>query len=203
MGIGITREQESRYEVSAMKDIFPRTFFPTECISYPRSGHHALVDVLQNYFGGGFHYCEIYRDHRPEELLGAEGSITNYQKNHDFKLDTPILTDRQYLVQVRNPLESIESWNELDRRVGHVPDSEENRLDFWVAFVKKWLLTPISNRLVVYYQDLIESPLPTCVSILQFLTKTQNVDVPLLEQSLKQFPFVRRRENRPTRYLKT
>lgn len=186
-----------------MSDIFPRTFYPTECISYPRSGHHALVEVLRAYFKENFHYCETYREHLPSDLMGAPGSVTNYQKNHDFKLDTPVLTDRQYLVQVRNPLESIESWNELDRRVGHPPDTEENKLDFWVAFVKKWLLTPIPNRLVVYYEDLMATPTQTCVSILQFLTKTQNVDMELLERSLKQAPLVRRRENRPTRFLKT
>ena len=186
-----------------MSDIFPRTFFPTACMSYPRSGHHALVEVLRAYFKENFHYCELYRNPPTELLLGAPGSPTNYVKNHDFNLETPILSDRNYLVQVRNPLAAIESWDELDRRVGHrTPDSQEKKLDFWTAFVKKWVFGPVPSRLVVWYEDLLRDPPATTTSVIQFLTKTQNVDNPLLEECLRKFPLSLRTQTRPTRYTK-
>lgn len=158
-----------------MENEFSKTLVPTECVSYPRSGHHALVDVLRAYFRDAFVYGEIYRD--PAAVLGALEPPVNYQKNHDFGLLTPIDPARNYIVQVRNPLESIESWEAFDRRVGAVPDTHEARLDFWTAFVKKWVFPDIPNRLVVWYEDLVGAPTETCVSVIQFLTRTQNVDM--------------------------
>lgn len=184
-----------------MENEFCKTLFPTECISYPRSGHHALVDVLRGYFGDSFVYGEIYRD--PDATLGSLTPPVNYQKNHDFDLTTSrFATDRQYLVQVRNPLESIESWEVYDRRVGHIPESPEARVDFWAAFVKKWVFSEIPNRLVVWYEDLVGAPVETCVAVIQFLTHTQNVDMQLLAKSLETLPLKCRRAHVPRRYLK-
>lgn len=183
-----------------MENEFCKTLVPTECISYPRSGHHALVDVLRVYFGEALVYGEIYRD--PAAILGAGDPPVNYQKNHDFDLQTPVLADRRYIVQVRNPLESIESWEVFDRRVGAVPDSHEVRLDFWAAFVKKWVFAEMPSRLVVWYEDLVERPHETCTAVIQFLTMTQNVDTALLSMSLQRAKISRRRAHVPKRYLK-
>lgn len=167
---------------------------------YPRSGHHALTEVLRHYFGEKFRYCEIYRPN--PQVIGPD-SPTNWQKNHDFGLTTPVLTDRKYVVQVRNPLESIESWDVLDRRlVGAPTETQEAHLDFWAGFVKKWVLAPINNRLVVWYEDLMERPVPTVTSVIQFITQTQNVDVAKIHESLEKFPLKRRTQTCPTRYNK-
>lgn len=184
-----------------MKNEFCKKIFPTECVSFPRSGHHALVDVLRVYFGDDLVYGEIYRDETA--TLGAGSPPVNYQKNHDFKLDTnPAATDRQYLVQIRNPIESLESWEVHDRRVGHNSDPAETRVDFWAAFVKKWIFADVPRRLVVWYEDLVDAPVETCVAAIQFLTRTQNVDMQLLAQSLEKLPLKRRRQHIPRRYLK-
>lgn len=184
-----------------MENEFSKTLIPTECISFPRSGHHALVDVLRIYFGDSFAYGEIYRD--AAATLGSLTPPVNYQKNHDFDLKTsPAATDRQFLVQVRNPLESLESWEVYDRRVGHIPESPEARVDFWAAFVKKWVFADIPNRLVVWYEDLVDSPVETCVAVIQFLTRTQNVDMQLLAKSLETLPLKRRRAHVPRKYIK-
>jgi len=183
-----------------MENEFCKTLVPTECISYPRSGHHALVDLLRVYFEDSFVYGEIYRD--PAATLGNLLPPVNYQKNHDFGLLTPVLPERQYLVQVRNPLESIESWEVFDRRVGHIPETHEARLDFWTAFVKKWVFADIPNRLVVCYEDLVGAPLETCTAVIQFLTKTQNVDTTHLSRCLERSPLKRRRPHVPRLYLK-
>jgi hypothetical protein len=183
-----------------MDNEFSKALVPTECISYPRSGHHALVDLLRAYFGEGFVYGEIYRE--PTAVLGSLFPPVNYQKNHDFDLLTPVDAARNYLVQVRNPLESIESWETFDRRVGHTPDTAEARLDFWNAFVKKWVFGEVPNRLVVWYEDLVGAPVETCTAVIQFLTRTQNVDMDLLARSLALRPLARRRPHVPRRYLK-
>jgi hypothetical protein len=178
----------------------PKTLIPTECITYPRSGHHALTQVLSAYFGDNFYYCEMYRDC---PLVIGPTTPTNWQKNHDFGLTTPVLPERNYIVQVRNPLESIESWDKLDRRlVGETTDTQENRVDFWAGFVKKWVLAPIPHRLVVWYEDLMERPLSTVTSVVQFVTRTQNVDVAKIQKALREFPLVRRTQTCPTRYNK-
>ena len=183
-----------------MSENIPRTLIPTECISYPRSGHHALTNVLGGYFGEHFHYGEMYRE---GAVAIGPGSPTNWQKNHDFGLATPVLPDRNYIVQVRNPLESIESWEKLDLRlVGSATDSQENRVDFWAGFVKKWVLGPVPHRLVVWYEDLMEQPLATVTSVIQFVTRTQNVDVAKLQQALREFPLERRTKTCPTKYNK-
>lgn len=184
-----------------MENEFSKIIHPTECISFPRSGHHALVDVLRVYFVESLVYGEIYRD--PNAVLGALVPPVNYQKNHDFELTTDAAaTDRQFLVQVRNPLESIESWEIHDRRVGHISDPPEVRVDFWAAFVKKWVFANVPNRLVVWYEDLVGAPVETCVAVIQFLTRTQNVDMQLLAKSLETLPLKRRRAHVPRTYLK-
>lgn len=182
-----------------MSDI-PETMLPTECLCYPRSGHHALTNVLAHYFGKNFHYCEMYREN--PKLMGP-GSPTTWQKNHDFELLTPIIPERRYIVQVRNPLESIESWQMLDHRlIGHPNETQEKRLDFWTAFVKKWVFGPVPNRLVVWYEDLVERPVPTVTSVIQFVTRTQNVDAVKLQAALEKFPLARRTQTCPTLYTK-
>jgi hypothetical protein len=182
-----------------MSKEFPRTFIPTECISFPRCGHHALTEVMRFYFAENFHYGEIYRD---GARIG-EGSPTNWQKNHDFNLDTPVLPDRNYIVQIRNPLEAIESWEKLDTRVaGQVVDTCEHRIDFYANFVKKWLYSPVPWRLVVWYEDLMARPVATVTSVIQFVTRTQNVDVARLQEALFEFPLERRTQTCPTKYNK-
>jgi hypothetical protein len=91
----------------------------------------------------------------------------------------------------------------LDRRlIGRVNETQEKRLDFWTAFVKKWVLGPVPNRMVVWYEDLVERPVPTVTSVIQFVTKTQNVDAEKLQEALEKFPLQRRTQTCPTRYTK-
>lgn len=163
---------------------------PTECVCFPRSGHHALTDVLRTYFGDEFHYCEIYLD-PPDKHIGA-GSVTNFQKSHDFPLDTPIVPGRQYLVQVRNPLHALRSWKILSERLGGPPFEFDRQLEFWTGFTKKWVYGPVPNRFIVEYENLVASPQPTMVEVIQFLTRSQNVDMDRLDSALQKFPLAAR-----------
>lgn len=174
--------------------------FRTENVSFPRSGHHALKDVLAEYFGSAFHYCEFYLE--PEKRFGT-CARSNYQKQHDFDLDVPIMTDRRYLVQVRNPIAAIQSWMDLDVRTGERPHFSchedwhaefSSRLRYWTGFVEKWYVQRIAPRFIIQYERLLANPMPTLISTVQFLTGVQNVNMPRLEAALAKFPIVARPE---------
>lgn len=173
---------------------------PTECVSYPRSGHHALVSVLQAYFGNEFHYCESYET--PHLKIGQPGVLTNYQKNHDFGMDTELVPGRRYLVQIRHPLEAIESWEEHDLLVGAEPSTPQAKLNQWVWFVNKWLYSPVPQRLVVWYQDLVTRPFEVCTSVIQFITGSQKVNLLALESALARFPLKRRPPRKSSVYIR-
>lgn len=125
-------------------------------VSFPRSGHHMLVEVLKCYFGDEFHYCEWHSDYYKRPDVCAE---TNFTKTHDHHLTWPVSPEYHHLVQVRSPLYSIASW-----RIHHkgqfryfYEDQEvsKQKVEFWAKWVNKWILSPVPNRLIVQYESLI------------------------------------------------
>jgi hypothetical protein len=167
----------------------------TENISFPRSGHHLLVNLLQAYFGEEIRYCEYYSDYSRRMEVCEE---TNYQKNHDFELATPVLTDRKYVVQVRDPFEAITSFYELDcrqQKIGPEATKHEEwfsrRWDYYVAFVKKWVLADVPNRLVIHYRDLIDSPHSATARVIAHITDDPKIDSPRLEAAVRATRVVR------------
>jgi len=98
-------------------------------ITFPRSGHHLLVDCLLRYYSGDlnfirtsnaetnkfyrdilragkFRYCELYHHCKKYPCTEPE---TNFQKNHDFFLDLSVEKGQLCVVSYRHPLESIVS----------------------------------------------------------------------------------------------
>ena len=75
-------------------------------VSFPRSGHHLLVNFLQRYFGGRFAYCEYYNHCQQQPCANP---ANNLQKSHDFGLELPADGAGDYLLQYRHPLYSITS----------------------------------------------------------------------------------------------
>jgi len=156
------------------------TLVRTECLTFPRSGHTLLQRLLRSYFGEDFVYCEQYS--RPEGTLDRDPD-TNFQKNHDFELETPIRRDRHYLVQVRYPLDSIVSWFKLSCSEGKTADTPQawtwfavEKASFWMQFYRKWVLDHVPGRLIVNYEDLVEHPVQTVTSVVEFLGgETPNV----------------------------
>lgn len=174
--------------------------YVTESICYPRSGHQMLLDILQEYFGKRLVYCEIYKD--GEHAIDVD-EHTNYQKNHDFDLNTFIKGDRKYLVQVRDPLDSLASRWEMQTREGSVTDGEEDWRRsmkewaiFWSGFVNKWVFSPVPNRLIVRYEDLLNNPMDTAANAIQFIEGRPNTDIPKLRATLDRFP-MRQRTRKP------
>jgi len=171
----------------------------TKNICFPRSGHHALSDVLLAYFGEEMHYCEHYL--QPEKRM-AICPDTNFEKDHDLDLEVPVIKDFRYLVQIRNPINCLSSWKTMSERVGGrplAPDWVERKgLDYWTSFAKKWVFSRIeAPRLVVTYERMLQYPFEICTQVIQFVTGIQNVDSKKLRGALCDFPIYERISRAP------
>lgn len=168
----------------------------TEAITFPRSGHHLLKNILEYYFEGQLHYCSLYSD--PPEMQLGTSPVTNFQKNHDFELATPVLEDRRYIVQIRDPIDAIESWFHMDRRVGWggagLPDYPQwkefcsGKMGYYAKFVDKWVFNHVSNRLIVSYYDLLHRPENTITSVIQHFCGTADISSKRLVEALEKYP---------------
>ena len=168
--------------------------YKTEHISLPRSGHHLINNILSEYFGDSLHYCSIYETN--QDLTLESNKETNFQKNHDFDLQTQIKEDRKYIVQIREPIDIIESTYHLQRRVGiieDIPNYESWRkasldiLEYCHGFMKKWIYTFIPNRLVITYNDLLLRPTNVMTSIIQHVTGKVEINDKKLQGALSKF----------------
>jgi len=73
-----------------------------------------------------------------------------------------------YVILIRHPIETIQSYFELLVNTSGLPDSleswnsfEKHALEYWISFADKWVLNPndflIKNKTVVLYEDLAEN----------------------------------------------
>lgn len=99
------------------------------CITFPRSGHHLLVNVILKYFSGNveysetkgemaeslcqnvltageLQYCEFYNHCKQTPCSDPK---TNFQKNHDFYLELQPSDEFFYIILYRHPLDSLVS----------------------------------------------------------------------------------------------
>jgi len=171
----------------------------TACVSFPRSGHHALTAVLRHYFGDELRYCDNYTSSDLDQM--HNNVLTNFQKEHDLVLDYLLMPDVKYLIQVRNPVHAIQSWIDFDAVVtginaNQTPDAWKKtfseRLNFWNAWYQKWVLSDIVPRLVVEYESLVASPVSTIQQVILFMTNGQHADDARLKEALERFPLERR-----------
>jgi hypothetical protein len=140
----------------------------TECICFPRSGHHLLANVLRDYFGEEFHYCEFYTE---PHLTFENCAATNYQKNHDKDLLTPTEGRERYIIQIRNPLDALASLRNLEAGETPLHEFAPQHLDYFAGFVRKWVFVPPDpRRLLVQYRDLINRPFATVGQVIEHIT---------------------------------
>lgn len=135
-------------------------------ITYPRSGHHLLVNLLQHYFQERLVYSGIQLQFAHRLLLQGEG--INFLHEHDHTDFVSKFPQNHYLIQIRYPLECLVSdfYLNLMHPSQSTKDTREvweefakERLELWVTFYKKWVLAEdLPNRLVLNYADLIEHP---------------------------------------------
>lgn len=143
-------------------------------VSYPRSGHHGLMGFLDRTCDLGKDYCEFYTCKSydgsdidccmagkswQEKSFNCHGGKKNI-KCHDFDLGLPFDNESRYLVQIRHPFLSIQSWYQMESGKNKVlPPWEEffeQKLDFWTRFVNKWIvdLGEKSNVHILRYNDI-------------------------------------------------
>lgn len=170
----------------------------TEIICFPRSGHHWLMSMLEEvYFANRISYCERYE--HPERMI-EQCADTNVQKNHDEGGDTPIRSDRRYIVQIRDPLEALPSrWKahlarEDATELGFINNEEcwrqtmKRWIDYYSRFVSKWIYDEVPNRLILRYNDLLSDPLGSLRKVVDFIDVAYGFDEDLALLAIDRFP---------------
>ncbi|MBD3345351.1 MAG: hypothetical protein GF401_09850 [Chitinivibrionales bacterium] len=175
-----------------------------QCVTYPRSGHHLLADLLICYYAkdprtslsshdhfiavNRFQYCEYFNHCKTVPCTDHE---TTYQKNHDMHLDQPVNPDYNYIIQYRNPLESLvsfftvssveHSWIKDEGVESWQKFSEEN-IVYWKQFAEKWLSRkqPL-KALYVNYGDLLANPSQKLQEVIDYLEPGAPIDTVLID----------------------
>lgn len=125
-------------------------------VSFPRSGHHALVRCMMDLLPDELNYCDYYRHCRQ---VPCSDPATNYQKTHDFDLDLPVDDGLKYVVQIRNPLEAISSWYEYKFKDPYTRSGEsgwKKQLDRWVLRDTRWHWRFFFNQKLGYWERFVE-----------------------------------------------
>ena len=146
-----------------------------QSISWPRSGHHLAVRLLQGYFGPAFGYCEYHKG-TPPNVTGIEACCksvpcahgsrgVHLAKNHDFKLDAPQSDALPYLIQYRDFTPSVVSNFELFIRTGGEDSAESfrrfasNQFTRYLDFMEKWVRSDFGQaNMLLHYDDLTADP---------------------------------------------
>jgi hypothetical protein len=164
---------------------------PVVGISWPRSGHHMLVRLLQLYFGSAFGYCDYYSG-KPAvpDLASCCGKVpcrhpdrVTLTKNHDFDLAAPQVEGQKYLIQYRDFIPSVVSNFELYLRQG----GEDTALSFrkfasaeftrYLGFTDKWVHSDFArHQLLLNYGEFLRDPQTELTRVVTFIAPGLHVD---------------------------
>lgn len=150
-------------------------------VSFPRSGHSLLIRLLLAYFGSRLNYCEFYNGCRS---WPCRRPLNNFQKCHDFRLDTPQRPDLRYIIQIRHPWPAIVSRFRLNLARGSVTDTMESwerhrrkQLPYYAGFVERWALAGEGlQRVLVPYHRLIDRPVDILAEIARLFDNEVEMD---------------------------
>lgn len=191
-------------------------------VSFPRSGHHALVRCMMDLLPEELHYCDYYRHCRQVPCIDSK---TNYQKTHDFDVALAVQNELKYIVQVRHPLEAIPSWYEYKFNDPYTRSGEsrwkklldrwvlrDNRLHwnyffpqklrYWERFADKWagqIARP--NVLLLTYDDFVSDTAKTLRRALEFSGAETRVGDSELQAVVREHKVERRRDLTDFRYF--
>ena len=145
---------------------------PTRVVTFPRSGHHWLIELLQERLGDKiFLYTEHYTDGGKTLETGYPG--VNVQKTHDFDLEVPKVSWYRHVVQVRRVQDCLKSWRKLEESRGPVPPRfEEQKTHFYGLWVSRWIVEDVPGRLIVRYEDLVKDTDRWLKTIIDHITTT-------------------------------
>ena len=176
--------------------------YPTLVPTFPRSGYIVKFKVLQEYFGDRLHGVDPYKF--PDKSFKKAPKWCNFQKDHDFDLDTEKNKDRLHLIGIRNPVQAIAGWRHMEIKYNAWEKKDwrpwmKEKMLFWAKFCNKWLYSPVPNRLVVSYETMIAAPRIIFPAIIMFMTRTDDYDelklhraiekIGIKEQGIKPLPF--------------
>lgn len=154
----------------------------TLSISFPRSGHHLVKNLIDKYFNGQLHYCEYYLHCRK---LPCSDPKTNFQKIHDLHLNTNVSEKMPLLIQYRkDPVKCLISWYKLEVAYDRIPEQidewhkfAEQRVKYLIKWFNKWVCKEYKNSLYVEYDNFLSEPLKSMQLIIEHLSPGQNVDL--------------------------
>lgn len=168
-------------------------------VSWPRSGHHLLINLLNIYFGDRFGYCEFYSAQKEGVCCGSfpctrAGEIT-MSKNHDFDGKSVLPEGVSLVVQYREPVASIVSDYDLYLSAGR-EDTREAFVDFatkrmkaYVTFYDRWISPGIPNRVRIDYAELTSKPAEALARVIALFTD-EPVDAARLNHAISNVDIV-------------
>lgn len=172
---------------------YPRELLYVCGVSWPRSGHHLLVRILDEYFGGRFHYCEYYTPIDCCRCVPCErmGEIS-FSKSHDRNLEVPIRAGGRYLVQYREFCPAVVSDFELYVRDRGRDSSAQFRrfankeARKYVRFMGRWASAQADGTTIarIAYEQLASNPGRTIADVISLFAPGEPVDRATLTSSI-------------------
>lgn len=168
-------------------------------VSWPRSGHHMLVRMLQLYFGPGFGYCDFYGgkpwvddiDTCCGQIPCARSDRIQLTKNHDFDLDLPQIAGQRYLVQYRDFAPSVVSNFELFVRNGGADTAlsfrefASGQFTRYLGFMQRWVHSDfIKDQLVLNYGTFLDDPQTELGRAVAFIAPDNPVDTDRIARAI-------------------
>jgi hypothetical protein len=144
---------------------------PVRSVSFPRSGHHYVVESLKAYFGPKFRYASVIPgEPHSENPHSKEPRLRLHESEY---LTEPIERGCRYLVQIRD------FWTLLNRGIRIFSTGNpvggsgvcQTPASILFGIPSKWVLSPElpdSMRLTVHYADLVANPVVVMREIVKF-----------------------------------
>jgi len=165
-------------------------------VSWPRSGHHLLVNILKSYYGKTFRYCNYYNSvDCCRTIPCSRFRYINFSKNHDYRDIVPITDNRKYIIQYRKYMPSIASDFELYLRRSN--RNNDTAVDFrrfatesaknYLRFMERWSSAAATNTTFVRlsYERLIGSPEETLRTLVTLFSPSRPCDERKLASSIQ------------------
>lgn len=155
----------------------------TYLVSFPRSGHHWLVRMLQHYFGEELHYCEHYT--QPECRM-ENCPETNLEKSHDFDFELKPAGRHVIVLYRKDAAASMLSWIKAENPGEDFQAFTRTRQEYWIKFLAKWTrpVRPGESRMILTYCDLLGNPVIALGRVVAFLSE-EKADLNLLLDAIQ------------------
>lgn len=181
-------------------------------VSYPRSGHHLLANMLFKYFSknldfqntdglneypeiicaGELIYCDYYNHCKTP---GCTDETVNFQKNHDLDLSLK-KEDYKYIIQYRGPVEANVSLFEFAHKKDLLKDGLKKEWEnhsfgmthLWVSWMIKWFdeaKKDPQNFIILTYEDLVKDTEDWLTKVVKFIDPSNEPDTLLIKEIIK------------------